>query len=274
MSTQALIDAGAAQLTEAGVETPRLDAELLLAAAAGVTRSEIVADLADVTSVRATYEEWIARRATREPLAYITGTQGFRRVELRVDRRVLIPRPETELLVELLVDVRPRTILDMATGSGAVALAAADELPEALVFACDISSDALALTRENAGRLGLERVELIESDLFESVTGEFDAIVANLPYVATDELETLQPEITRFEPRLALAGGDDGLDLVRRFVEGAPAHLAPGGFVALEIGLGQASATRDLLAEHGFAELACHRDLAGIDRVVSARWPA
>lgn len=275
MTARALIDAGAAQLERAGVETPRLDAELLLAAAVGVTRSEVLAGLADAgAEARETYEGWIARRSRREPLAYITGTQGFRRIELGVDRRALIPRPETELLVEVLVCERPRTILDVATGSGAVALALADELPEAQIVACDVSVEALAVARANLERLGFERVEMIESDLLESVTGRFDAIAANLPYVASDELVTLQPEITRYEPQLALAGGDDGLDLVRRLITAAPDHLEPGGTIALEIGFGQATTTLELLTQRGFEATTTHRDLAGIDRVVSARWSA
>jgi release factor glutamine methyltransferase len=275
VAARSLIDAGAAQLEQAGVETPRLDAELLLAAAVGVTRSEVLAGLADAdAAARECYEEWIARRARREPLAYITGTQGFCRIELGVDRRVLIPRPETELLVDLIAHEAPRTILDVATGSGAVALALADELPEAQIVACDVSVEALAVARANLERLGFERVEMIESDLLESVTGRFDAIAANLPYVASDELVTLLPEITRYEPQLALAGGDDGLDLVRRLITAAPDHLEPGGTIALEIGFGQATTTLELLTQRGFEATTTHRDLAGIDRVVSARWSA
>ncbi len=271
MSARALIDSGAARLESAGVETPRLDAELLLAAAAGASRSQIVAGLVDPQDAESTYEDWIARRANREPLAYITGTQGFRRIDLAVDRRVLIPRPETELLVAVVKVDRPCGILDVATGSGAVALALADELPDASVVASDISPDALAVAEHNAKLLGIDRVRFVESDLLESIEGQFDAIAANLPYVEAATLEALQPEVARFEPRLALDGGDDGLDLVRLLAAQAPAHLKPGGLLALEIGAGQAPATAHLLEAAGFSQLELHEDLAGIERVVSGR---
>ncbi|MGH2906730.1 MAG: peptide chain release factor N(5)-glutamine methyltransferase, partial [Solirubrobacterales bacterium] len=204
------------QLASAGVETPRLDAELLLASAMDASRSEVVAGLApDPSPEQLTrFEAAVERRAAREPLAYIVGSQGFRRIELDVDGRVLIPRPETELLVAVVKVGRPCGILDVATGSGAVALALADELPDATIVASDVSAEALAVARANAGRLGFE-IDFVESDLLASVDGVFDAIAANLPYVARGELAGLQPEITDYEPALALDGGEDGLDLVR-----------------------------------------------------------
>lgn len=272
MTARALIDAGAQKLETAGIETPRLDAELLLAAAAGVTRSEIVAGLVDPSGAKATYESWIARRAEREPLAYITGTQGFRRIDLSVDARVLIPRPETELLVAVIKVDRPCGILDVATGSGAVALALADELPDATILASDISPDALEVAAENAAALGAaDRVSFVESDLLDGIDGVFDAISANLPYVVATEIEGLQPEVARYEPRLALDGGDDGLDLVRRLAASAPAHLKPGGMLALEIGLGQAADTEAILRENRFVNIERHEDLSGVERVVSGR---
>jgi release factor glutamine methyltransferase len=273
MSARTLVDRGAERLAGAGVETPRLDAELLLAAAVGASRSEIVAGLADPAGAEPVYEQWIARRERREPLAYITGSQGFRGIDLAVDRRVLIPRPETELLVELVIAHRPRTILDVATGSGAVALALADELPDAAVTASDVSEEALELAAENARALGLGRVEFVHSDLLGHVAGRFDAICANLPYVTRGDLATLQPEVARYEPRLALDGGDDGLDLVRRFVRTSPTRLELGGLIALEIGLGQATKTAELLAAAGFVAIECHEDLCGIERVVTAEAP-
>jgi release factor glutamine methyltransferase len=272
VTARALIDAGAQKLEAAGIETPRLDAELLLAAAAGTTRSEIVSGLVDPTGSEATYETWIARRAEREPLAYITGSQGFRRIDIRVDPRVLIPRPETELLVAVIKVDRPCGILDVATGSGAVALALADELPDATIVASDVSPDALALAAENAAALGAEgRVTFVESDLLEGIDGVFDAIGANLPYVVAGDIDGLQPEVSRFEPRLALNGGEDGLDLVRRLAAAAPAQLKPGGMLALEIGLGQAADTEAILRENGFVTIERHEDLSGIERVVSGR---
>lgn len=274
MDTRALIDRGAGQLAEAGVETPRLDAELLLAAAAGATRSEILAGLVDPAAAVATYEEWIERRAGREPLAYITGSQGFRNIDLAVDRRVLIPRPETELLVAVVKVDRPCGILDVATGSGAVALALADELPDANVAACDISAEALELARANAEALGLSRVDFFESDLLAAARGRFDAIAANLPYVEAGVIATLQPEVAEFEPRLALDGGADGLDLVRELAVQAPEHLKPGGQLALEIGMGQARETERILLAAGFVDTERHEDLNQIERVVSGRLAA
>lgn len=272
MTARALIDAGAQRLEIAGIETPRLDAELLLAAAAGASRAEIVAGLADPAGAEAKYDEWIERRAAREPLAYITGKQGFRRIELAVDARVLIPRPETELLVAVVKVDRPCGILDVATGSGAVALALADELPDATVRASDISADALALAAENAQALGAQgRVSFTQSNLLDAIDGTFDAISANLPYVLAGDIDGLQPEVARFEPRLALDGGDDGLDLVRRLAEQSPAHLRPAGMLALEIGLGQAADTEAILREQGFVNIERHADLSGIERVVSGR---
>jgi release factor glutamine methyltransferase len=270
-----LIDDGEARLAAAGVDTPRLDAELLLAAAAGVTRSEIVAGLADPSAAKETYEAWLSRRAEREPLAYIIGRQGFRRIDLIVDPRVLIPRPETELLVAVVKVGRPCGILDVATGSGAVALALADELPDATITAADISADALEVARANSEAIGAtERVTFVQSDLLGSVDGIFDAIAANLPYVEAGMIDRLQPEVAGFEPRFALDGGEDGLDLVRRLAATASAQLRPGGLLALEIGADQAIETEQILTAAGFVETERHEDLNQIERVVSGRTPS
>lgn len=272
LTARELIDHGEARLRAAGIDTPRLDAELLLAEAAGTTRSQIVAGLVDPSGSIRTYEAWLKRRINREPLAYITGHQGFRRIVLRVDDRVLIPRPETELLVAVVKVDRPCGILDLATGSGAVALALADELPDATITAADISPAALEVARINACETGAsERVSFIQSDLLDSVDGIFDAIAANLPYVEAGDIDGLQPEVSTFEPRLALDGGEDGLDLVRRLAATAPAKLKPGGMLALEIGDGQAIETEEILRAAGFVDTERHEDLAGIERVVSGR---
>lgn len=270
MSTAALA-AAIARLQAAGVDSPRLDAELLLAEATGSDRTAVVAQTIEPSSEQLEqFEQLVARREAREPLAYIVGRKGFRRIELAVDPRVLIPRPETELLVAVAKVDRPCGILDVATGSGAVALALADELPDATIAAADISEDALAVARTNAERLGVAgRVSFHRSDLLDQISGTFDAIVANLPYVTTAELAELQPEIARFEPTLALAGGEDGLDLVRRLAADAPARLKPAGLLALEIGAGQAEETERILRENGFVRTEIHNDLAGHGRVVS-----
>lgn len=273
MDPRPLLDRGAERLKTAGIETPRVDAELLLADAVSATRSAVAAGLVEVEpEQRETFESSIQRRATREPLQHIVGKVGFRRIELSVDGRALIPRPETELLVAVVKVDRPCGILDVATGSGAVALALADELPDATITASDISADALELASENARALAMgDRVRFVRSDLLDAVEGSFDAIAANLPYVEADEIAALQPEVAQFEPRLALDGGGDGLDLVRRLAAQAPARLKPGGALALEIGLGQARATAEILAQNGFTDVEIHEDLAGIERVVVGR---
>lgn len=271
-------------LRAAGVESPRLDAELLLAAASGRERAALVADPRfDVTPAGGRlFGEMVRRRLRREPVAYILGRKGFRHIELAVDGRALIPRPETELLVELALEVGPRRLLDVGTGSGAIALAVAEELEDCEVTATDASPSALALAGANAERLGLsERVRFLEGTIPErgaAADGSgpaFDLIVANLPYVAEGEWPSLQPEVTQWEPREALLAGPDGLDAYRAFVpttatstEGEEV-LAPA--VGLEVGEGQAGAVGEMLREAGFAETETRRDLAGIERVVVGR---
>ena len=255
----------AARLAAAGCESPRLDAELLLAEALGSTRTALYLRPARPLppSEREHFERLIARRAEREPVAYILGRKPFRHLELAVDRRVLIPRPETELLVEVGLELpRGARVADVGTGSGAVALALADERPDLELTGIDISSGALAVARANARRLGL-KVSFVRGDLL--VGGPYDAVLANLPYVRDGE--QLAPEIARFEPPAALYGGADGLDIVRRLAQAA--RGVP--LVALEVGADQAGAAAELLREAGFGDLDRRRDLAGHERVVVAR---
>lgn len=257
-------------LQAAGVDTPRLDAELLLCEAAGWDRARLAAEPeADVPAVAARpFGEMVRRRLRREPVAYVLGRKGFRQIELAVDRRVLIPRPETELLVELALELQPRRVLDMGTGSGAVALAIADELPDCEVVATDTSAAALEVARANAKRLGLaDRVELVNA-MLPAQPARFDLIVANLPYVAAAEWRGLEPELTEWEPREALLAGPDGLDAIRAAIPAA-ATLAPS--LALEVGAGQAETVGGLLFEAGFATVETRPDLAGIPRVVWGR---
>ncbi len=257
-------------LRAAGVETPRLDAELLLAEATGWDRARLAAEPeAGVPATAARrFGEMVRQRLRREPVAYILGRKGFRSIELAVDRRVLIPRPETELLVELALELRPRRVLDMGTGSGAVALAIADELPGCEVIATDTSSTALEVAAANAERLGLAgRVELVEA-MLPADPGRLDLIVANLPYVAEAEWAGLEPEVTEWEPREALLAGSDGLDVLRHAIPVA-ATVAPA--LALEVGAGQAEAVVELLFAAGFAEVESRPDLAGILRIVWGR---
>ena len=257
------LEAATDALAAAGVDTPRLDAEVLLAAASGRSRAALAAEPeADLApGAGRTFAEAVRRRLRREPVAYITETRAFRRLEIAVDPRVLIPRPETELLVEVALEVRPRAVLDVGTGSGAVALAIADELPETVVTATDTSPGAVDLARRNASRLGLsERVQIEQGSVPE---GEFDLAVANLPYVREGEWAGLAPEIRGWEPREALLAGPDGLDAFRAVVPELAAAV-----VALEVGEGQADAVAGLLEAAGFGEIDARRDLAGIERVV------
>jgi release factor glutamine methyltransferase len=253
-------------LTAAGCETPRLDAELLLAAAMGVDRAVIVSDPGRGIEPDAArrFMDFAARRREREPVAYILGSKGFRSIELAVDARVLIPRPETEHLVEAVLDLpRGAQVCDVGTGSGAIALALKAERPDLDVVATDASGDALDVARANATRLGLD-VAFFEGDLLADVPGPVHAVVSNPPYV--EDGAELAPEIVRHEPALALRAGPDGLDVIRRLVPAAAA--ADARVVALEIGAGQVGAVRALMGESGFESVSVVRDLAGIERVV------
>jgi release factor glutamine methyltransferase len=271
------LNAASDALGAAGVEDPRLDAELLLAEATRRTRAALVADPAAEVSPAAgrQFGEMVRRRLRREPVAYILGRKGFRDLDLTVDRRVLIPRPETELLVEVALEVGPSSVLDVGTGSGAIALAIADELPNCAVVATDTSPAALEMAQANAERLGLaERVRFRVGTLPEEEG--FDLILANLPYVAEREWPSLQPEVTQWEPNEALLAGPDGLDAYRFFLPECGRALSryPGRSsttLAVEVGEGQASAVAALLREAGFGEIETRRDLAGIERVVVGR---
>lgn len=271
------LEAAVDGLAAAGVEEARLDAELLLGRATGHDRARLAAEPgAEVPAAAArAFGEMVRRRLRREPVAYILGTKGFRRIELAVDPRVLIPRPETELLVELAVERGARRVLDVGTGSGAIALAVADELPECEVVATDTSCGALEVARENATRLGLaERVRFVEGTLPDA--DGFDLILANLPYIPECDWPTLQPEVRDWEPREALLAGPDGLDAYRALIPGRGrdfSRIANGistapRALAVEIGVGQAGAVRELMRAAGFARTEVRRDLAGIDRVV------
>ncbi len=252
------------------IEDPRVDAEVLLAEATGWDRAALVASPgAEVPPPAARrFGEMVRRRLRREPVAYIVGRKGFRDIELAVDRRVLIPRPETELLVELALEREPATLLDVGTGSGAIALAAAAELPDCAVTATDTSAAALAVARANAERLGLgDRVRFLAGTL--PPEGDFDLILANLPYVAEADRRSLQPEVSEWEPPEALFAGADGLDAYRALLGDRGRDFSPmPTALALEVGEGQAGAVSELLSEAGFVAIETRRDLAGIERVV------
>jgi release factor glutamine methyltransferase len=270
-SVRDALDSALIALTAAGCDTPRLDAELLLADTMGVDRAAIVADPGrELTPEQARrFRSLAARRAQREPVAYILGTKGFRTIDLLVDSRVLIPRPETEHLVEAALELPPGArVVDVGTGSGAVALALKAERPDLEVLATDASRDALAVARANAERLGLD-VTLLAGDLLAPVEGPVDAVLSNPPYVADADRGMLAPDITRHEPDIALFAGADGLSLIRRL---APEAAASGAsLLALEVGFGQAGVVAGIVRDAGFEQTQAVADLAGIERVVVGR---
>jgi release factor glutamine methyltransferase len=256
----------------AGAATPRLDAEILLAEAMGEDRARLAAEPEAAVAAPADREfaAMVRRRIAREPVAYIIGRKGFRRLELAVDRRALIPRPETELLVELAIELDPATVLDAGTGSGAVALAVGAELPDTEVVATDTSAAALALAGDNAARLGLAgRVRFQPGSLPSE--GRCDLVLANLPYVAEREWERLEPEITRYEPRDALVAGPTGLEAIDALLGELSVGRFDAAAVALEVGAGQAASVAELARRAGFERIETRADLAGIERVVVGR---
>jgi release factor glutamine methyltransferase len=263
------------RFAEAGVESPRVDAELLLAHVLGTPRSELHADSRrELTGgERDELERLVARREAREPLAYVLGEWGFRRLTLKVDPRVLVPRPETEVVVERclarIAGATEPSVLDVGTGSGAIALAIADEHPGARVTAIDASEDALAVARENAARTGLA-VELVQRDLFEGLPdGPWDLVVSNPPYIRADEIDALGPEVRDWEPRAAVvgAGTTEGVASAARLV------LRPGGALVLETAGGRAEDVAELLRELGYEDVRVTDDLTGRSRVAEGVTP-
>jgi release factor glutamine methyltransferase len=260
-------------LERKGVESPRLDAELLLSKALGLSRLELYTrhDQPLTEAEREDARRLLERRGRREPLAYVLGEWGFRRLVLRTDARALVPRPETETLVEralaLLEGVDAPRVVDVGTGSGAIALALAQERPDARVTATDVSPRALALARENAERLGLD-VELVETSLLDGIGGPFDLVVSNPPYVAAGELAALEPEVRKWEPRDALVDAGQTAALARD----ARVRFSRQGWIVLEVHEGEARSVAALVEELGYADVTITRDLAGRERVVEARW--
>jgi release factor glutamine methyltransferase len=263
-----------------GIDNPRLDTELLASRAFSLSRVELYThfDRPLAEPELAGFRELVRRRLNGEPVAYLLGHKEFWSLDLKVDARVLVPRPDTETLVEVALTFldechadRPLRLADMGTGSGAIALAIKKERPNVEVWATDFSPEAMGVARENATRLGLA-IQFVEGSLWEPLEPgmRFDVLVSNPPYIPTEVIATLPPEV-QHEPRMALDGGKDGLFLVRELIATASNRLVPEGALALEIGDGQADTTRELFAAAGFDNIQSRADLAGLPRVVSGR---
>ncbi|MFZ5470690.1 MAG: peptide chain release factor N(5)-glutamine methyltransferase [Myxococcota bacterium] len=264
-----------------GVDAPRLTAEVLLAHALSCDRVRLYVDLDRPLAKEelASFRALIERRAAGEPTQYLTGHKEFYNRRFQVDPRVLVPRPETELLAEAVLRALPQDspvrVLDLCTGSGCIAVTLAAELPKASVWATDLSSDACEVARANAEAHQVGgRVSVLQGDLFSPLPpgARFDAVVSNPPYVKSADIDDLSREVRR-EPRSALDGGPDGLEVLRRVIRGAREHLKPGGLLALEIGETQGPAVRALLLEAGFADVDVEKDLARLDRLAFGRQP-
>jgi release factor glutamine methyltransferase len=260
------------------IESPRLNAEHLLAFILKRKRIELYLEFERTLTEEelAPLRDLVRRRGQGEPLQHLLGTVEFDRRVFLCDKRALVPRPETEQLVEKVADCRLPTadcrILDVGTGSGVIALSLAANFPEATVTATDISEDALTLARENAERLGLtNRVEFLTGDLLLCVNHLYDLIVANLPYVAAADRATLSREV-RHDPEVALFGGERGDEIVRKLIEAAPSKLKPGGLLALEVGLGQADDLAALMAEKNYHDIKTERDYGGVIRFLFGRY--
>ncbi|ABB30624.1 protein-(glutamine-N5) methyltransferase, release factor-specific [Geobacter metallireducens RCH3] len=264
-------------LAEKGVENARLETEWLLSAALGLDRVGLYVNFdkplnaEELSAVRGL----VARRAKREPLQYVLGTQEFCGLDFAVTPAVLIPRHDTEVLVEEALRRAPHaaTVLDIGVGSGCIAVALAKNLPDAQVWGVEQSAGAITLARQNVERHGV-RVILCAGSLFEPFADQrFDLIVSNPPYIPTADLDTLQPEVREYEPRAALDGGADGLDFYRIIVPAALEHLNAGGWLMVELGIGQAEAVLGMFKQAGFTGCFTAKDLNGIDRVVGGRIP-
>lgn len=281
ITTRALLEEGAARLARTG-QAPlsgegRLDAELLLAHVLGTSRTRLKSHPEEPRTAgeRQAYWTLIARRAAGEPVAYLTGTKEFWSLRLAVGPAVLVPRPETELLVERALELcseRAARIADLGTGSGAIALALACERPGWHIVATDSSAAALALAKRNAAAAGATRVEFLEGSWFAPLAGRrFHLLVSNPPYIVADDPALAHPPLA-FEPRAALASGADGLTALREIIRGAPEHLERGGWLLLEHGATQAAHVARELVVRGFTHVRSHRDLAGHERATEARF--
>jgi len=267
-----------AYFTNHKIENPRLNAEQLLAHTLLLSRMDLYLEFERnlAENELGPLRDLVKRRGQGEPLQHLLGTVEFCGHTFAIDKRAMVPRPETEELTELLIAdcgllIGDGKIVDVGTGSGVIALSLAAKFSKADVYAVDISEDALALARENAARLGLERVHFQKSDLLENVSERFDLIVANLPYISMQDRHLLAREVLH-DPEVALFGGPSGDELVRKLIEQAPAHLEPGGLLALEIGLGQAEGFSDFVRRKNYHDIELKKDYSGISRFLLARY--
>ncbi len=263
-----LLAAATQRLKAAGSDTPTLDARLLLQAAAGLTREDLILgpDRPLSPEQLATFESFVARRERHEPVSRILGRREFYGRVFTVTPATLDPRPDTETIIEAALKVMPKAarLLDLGTGTGAIAITLLAERPGATGTATDLSPDALAVARENAARLGVaDRLSLVEGSWFAPVSGVFDIILSNPPYIPAGEIAGLSPDVRNFDPGLALSGGTDGLDPYRIIASGAAAYLAAGGHLLVEIGAGQVPDVEAIFDAQGFAAGGRHRDLGG-----------
>lgn len=279
MTVLEILQATTAYFGKKGVEQPRLSIEHLLADALGKKRIELYLEFDRSLSERELepLRKKVRRRAEGEPLQHLLGHWDFFGRTFKTDRRALIPRPETELLVEVMLQEfatcggSPNRLLDVGTGSGVLAITFALERPELEVCAVDLSEDALALARENAERLGVaDRIVFRRSDLLDQMEGAFHWIVANLPYIPTGDLRALQREV-KFDPALALDGGKDGLTIIKRLIESVPGKIASNGLIALELGQGQAQQLSGLMADQNYRDISIKKDYQGVERLLIAR---
>ncbi len=277
MTVLEVLQATTAYLKKHNVENSRLNAEHLMAHALGRKRIELYLDFErELTETElGPLRELVKRRSEGEPLQHLLGTVEFCGLTFLCDKRAMVPRPETEQLVELVesrIENRESRIVDVGTGSGVIAISLAAKFPEAKILAVDISDDALALAQENAAMLNLkDRVQFLKSRLLENVEGAFDLIVANLPYVSTQDRHTLSREVLH-DPEVALFAGKRGDELVRELIDQAPTRLHPGGLLALEIGLGQSETLLSALAEKNYRDICSKNDYNGVTRFIFARY--
>jgi release factor glutamine methyltransferase len=281
MTIQGCLEEAVNVLRKAGIVSPRLDAEVLLCHILHADRTQLLMRGHTLLTDQQLqcFRQWVARRELNEPVAYIVGEKEFWSLSFYVNRHVLIPRPETEILVEEVLRIlpvinhRPARILEIGVGSGAISVALAVSQGNMQMVATDISSEAIAVARRNAAKAGVaEKIKFRVGSLFADLYGVFDVIVSNPPYISEEEFLSLPDDVRKFEPSEALLGGAEGISLHREIIAGALPYLAAGGYLAMEIGAGQRRRLEQLLGETGsYANISCRQDYAGFDRVILAR---